>query len=444
MFDLIIRHANLPDGQTDVDIACAGGKIVRVAPQIPEKANEEVVAAGRLVIPPFVDSHFHMDSTLTYGRPRVNASGTLLEGITLWGELKPTLTGEDFKRRAHILCRWAIAKGNLAIRTHVDICDPALTAVRVLLEVRDEIKPWIDLQLVAFPQDGLFKDPKTELLLQQALDLGVDVVGGIPHFERNADDGGRSVKALCEIAAERGLMVDKHCDETDDPGSRHIETLVKECKRIGLEGRVAGSHLTSMHSMDNNFADRLLHLMLEAEMHAIPNPLINITLQGRKDSYPKRRGMTRVKEMLQLGINYAFGHDCVLDPWYSMGSHDMLEVAQMGLHVGQMTSINEMKSVFDAVTVNAARILQLEKYGLSPGDNADMVILQASDPSEAIRLRANRLFVVRRGKIIARSQAVTSKVEFLGDSHDVDFDASDAYLVDVDEAASFKGVTRRS
>jgi cytosine deaminase len=444
MFDLIIRHANLPDGQTDVDIACAGGKIVQVSPQISEKANEEVVAAGRLVIPPFVDSHFHMDSTLTYGRPRVNASGTLLEGIALWGELKPTLTAEDFKRRAHILCRWAIAKGNLAIRTHVDICDPALTAVRVLLEVRDEIKPWIDLQLVAFPQDGLFRDPKTESLLKQALDLGVDVVGGIPHFERNADDGSRSVKTLCKIADERGLMVDMHCDESDDPQSRHIETLVNECQRIGLEGRVSGSHLTSLHSMDNYFADKILHLMLEAEVHAIPNPLINITLQGRKDSYPKRRGMTRVKEMMQLGINYAFGHDCVLDPWYSMGSHDMLEVAQMGLHVAQMTSIDEMKSVFDAVTVNAARILQLEDYGLSPGDNADMVVLQASDPSEAIRLRANRLIVVRRGKIIARSEVITSKVEFLGGTYNVDFDSSDAYLFDETETANSKDVTRRS
>jgi len=444
MFDLIIRHANLPDGQTDVDIACADGKIVEVSPQISEKANEEAVVTGRLVIPPFVDSHFHMDSTLTYGRPRVNASGTLLEGIALWGELKPTLTAEDFKRRAHILCRWAIAKGNLAIRTHVDICDPALTAVRVLLEVRDEIKPWLDLQLVAFPQDGLFRDPNTESLLKQALDLGVDVVGGIPHFERTADDGARSVKTLCKIADERGLMVDMHCDESDDPGSRHIETLIDECHRIGLQGRVAGSHLTSMHSMDNYFADKLLHLMLEAEVHAIPNPLINITLQGRKDSYPKRRGMTRVKEMMQLGINYAFGHDCVLDPWYSMGSHDMLEVAQMGLHVAQMTSVNEMKSVFDAVTVNAARVLQLEGYGLSPGDNADMVILQASDPSEAIRLRANRLFVVRRGKIIARSQAVSSKVEFLGNTYNVDFDVSDAYLVDGGETTSSKGVTRNS
>ncbi len=444
MLDLIIRHANLPDGQTDVDIACADGKIVGVSPQISEKANEEVVVTGRLVIPPFVDSHFHMDSTLTYGRPRVNASGTLLEGIALWGELKPTLTAEDFKRRAHILCRWAIAKGNLAIRTHVDICDPALTAVRVLLEVRDEIKPWLDLQLVAFPQDGLFRDPNTESLLKQALDLGVDVVGGIPHFERTADDGVRSVKTLCKIADERSLMVDMHCDESDDPGSCHIETLIDECQRIGLQGRVAGSHLTSMHSMDNYFADKLLHLMLEAEVHAIPNPLINITLQGRKDSYPKRRGMTRVKEMMQLGINYAFGHDCVLDPWYSMGSHDMLEVAQMGLHVAQMTSVNEMKSVFDAVTVNAARVLQLEGYGLSPGDNADMVILQASDPSEAIRLRANRLFVVRRGKIIARSQAVSSKVEFLGNTYNVDFDVSDAYLVDGGETTSSKGVTRNS
>ena len=330
----------------------------------------------------------------------------MLEGIALWSELKPHLTIEDIKQRALTLCGWAVAQGNLAIRSHVDICDPELTAVHALLDVRETVKAYLDLQLVAFPQDGYFRYAGAADLLTRALDLGVDVVGGIPHFERTMADGAQSVRELCQIAEARGLMIDMHCDESDDPQSRHIETLVSETQRLGLQGRVTGSHLTSMHSMDNYYAGKLMSLMAESQVHAVANPLINITLQGRSDTYPKRRGMTRVKEMMQLGINVAFGHDCVLDPWYSLGSHDMLEVANMGLHVGQMTGITEMGQAFKAVTSNAAEVLALENYGLEPGCNADMVILQAADPIEALRLRANRLFVIRRGEVIAESAPV--------------------------------------
>jgi cytosine deaminase len=394
------------DQPSPVDIGCQNGRISLVEPHIQAQAETEIDAEQQLVTAPFVDSHFHMDSTLSYGRPRVNQSGTLLEGIALWSELKPHLTVDDIKQRALTLCGWAVAQGNLAIRSHVDICDPNLTAVHALLEVRKTVKPYLDLQLVAFPQDGYFRYAGAVDLLTRALDLGVDVVGGIPHFERTMADGTQSVRELCQIAEARGLMVDMHCDESDDPQSRHIETLVSETQRLGLQGRVTGSHLTSMHSMDNYYAGKLMSLMAESQVHAVANPLINITLQGRSDSYPKRRGMTRVKEMMQLGINVAFGHDCVLDPWYSLGSHDMLEVANMGLHVGQMTGITEMRQAFKAVTSNAAEVLALENYGLEPGCNADMVILQAADPIEALRLRANRLFVIRRGEVIAESAPV--------------------------------------
>jgi cytosine deaminase len=362
-----------------------------------------------------------MDSTLSYGRPRVNQSGTLLEGIALWSELKPHLTIDDIKQRALTLCGWAVAQGNLAIRSHVDICDPELTAVHALLDVRESVKAYLDLQLVAFPQDGYFRYAGAADLLTRALDLGVDVVGGIPHFERTMADGAQSVRELCQIAEARGLMVDMHCDESDDPQSRHIETLVSETQRLGLQGRVTGSHLTSMHSMDNYYAGKLMSLMSESQVHAVANPLINITLQGRSDSYPKRRGMTRVKEMMQLGINVAFGHDCVLDPWYSLGSHDMLEVANMGLHVGQMTGITEMGQAFKAVTSNAAEVLALENYGLEPGCNADMVILQAADPIEALRLRANRLFVIRRGEVIAESAPVKTTLRMFNTESDIRF-----------------------
>ena len=405
MIDLLIRQVNLPCGRRNVDIAIHEGRILEVGPNIKAEAHQVLSHPGCLVTPPFVDSHFHMDSTLSVGQPRLNDSGTLLEGISVWNELKPDLTVEAIKKRAIELCHWSIARGTLAIRSHVDVCDDRLLAVQALLEVRKEMQAFIDLQLVAFPQDGYYRSATGKQNLLRALDMGVDVVGGIPHFERTRASGDQSVTALCELAADRGLRVDMHCDENDDPLSQHIETLAYETHRLGMQGRVTGSHLTSMHSMDNFHASKLLPLIREAGVHVVANPLINITLQGRQDNYPKRRGMTRVKEMLNAGINVAFGHDCVMDPWYSMGSHDMLEVAHMGLHVGHMTGVDEMRQAFSAVTYNGARALGLEGYGLNPGDKADLVILQASTPIDALRLRAARLEVIRRGKVLARTSA---------------------------------------
>ena len=412
--DLIIRNANLPDGRIGIDIGIKDGKIVALEVALTAKAQEEIDASGYLVSPPFVDAHFHMDATLSLGQPRLNQSGTLLEGIALWGELKPHLTVEAIKERALRYCDLAVARGLLAIRSHVDICDPRLLAVDALLEVRKEVAPYLDLQLVAFPQDGYLRDTGAAKLMETALDRGVDVVGGIPHFERTMDEGKKSVEVLCRIAAERGLRVDMHCDESDDPLSRHIETLTAETVRHGLQDRVTGSHLTSMHSMDNYYVSKLLPLMAEAEMNVVSNPLINITLQGRHDTYPKRRGMTRVPEMMDAGVKVAFGHDCVMDPWYSLGSADMLEVASMGLHVAQLTGVEQMKSCFRAVTEIPAAILGLEGYGLEKGCNADLVILQAVDPVEALRLKANRLFVIRRGRIISSSAPVEAELNLPG------------------------------
>jgi cytosine deaminase len=403
MFDLILRHANLPDGRTDIDIGITGGRIAAVEKALAASAGQEIDASGRLVSPCFVDPHFHMDATLSLGLPRLNRSGTLLEGIALWGELKPLLTREALVERALRYCDLAVARGLLAIRSHVDTSDPRLLTVGALLEVRERVKPYIDLQLVAFPQDGYLRVEGAAEQLERALDMGVDVVGGIPHFERTMEEGAQSLRALCRIAAERGLPVDIHCDETDDPLSRHIETLAAETVRHGLQGRVAGSHLTSMHSMDNYYVSKLIPLIAEAGISAIPNPLINITLQGRHDSYPKRRGMTRVPEMMAAGINVGLGHDCVMDPWYSLGSADMLEVAHMALHVAQMTSQDAMKSLYAAITVNSAKALGLKDYGLDVGCHADLVMLQARDAIEAIRLKAQRLLVVRRGRIVAQS-----------------------------------------
>jgi cytosine/creatinine deaminase len=419
---MLIRNATLPDGRGGIDVLVEEGRIAAVGLALAGPEGVETIdAGGWLLSPPFVDAHFHMDATLSYGLPRVNASGTLLEGIALWGELKPQLTQQALVERALAYCDWAVAKGLLAIRSHVDVCDPRLLAVEALLHVKQKVAPYIDLQLVAFPQDGVLRSPGAFDNLKRALDLGVDVVGGIPHFERTFAHGAESVRLLCELAAERGLRVDMHCDESDDPLSRHIETLAAETRRLGLERRVTGSHLTSMHSMDNYYVSKLLPLMAEAGVHAVANPLINITLQGRHDTYPKRRGMTRVPELLAAGVNVAFGHDCVMDPWYGLGSGDMLEVASMGLHVAQMTSQAAMRQCFDAVTANAAKVLGLEGYGLEPGCRADFLLLQARSPAEAIRLRAQRLLVVRAGVVIARAPAAASTLNLPGRPQSVDF-----------------------
>lgn len=414
MLDLLIHNATLPDGRLAMSVAVQDGSIVEVAAGLQAPAHHNIDARGQLLSPPFVDAHFHMDATLSYGLPRVNQSGTLLEGIALWGELKPLLTQEALIERALAYCDWAVAKGLLAIRTHVDVCDDRLLAVDALLAVKKQVAPYIDLQLVAFPQDGVLRAPGALANLKRALDKGADVVGGIPHFERTMADGALSIKLLCELAAERGLRVDMHCDESDDPLSRHVETLAFETQRLGLHGRVTGSHLTSMHSMDNYYVSKLMPLMAEAQLHAVANPLINITLQGRHDTYPKRRGMTRVPELLAAGINVAFGHDCVMDPWYSLGSGDMLEVAHMGLHVAQMTSQAAMRQCFDAVTVNAAQVMGLEHYGLAVGCHADFVLLQARDPVEALRLRATRLQVFKRGKLLAQTPASAAQLHLPG------------------------------
>ena len=421
MLDLLVKNATLPGQNAATDIACQDGRIVEVRPGIEGEAERVIEAAGCLVTPPFVDSHFHMDATLSAGMPRRNETGTLLEGIRIWGELKPDLTAEGLKARALKLLRWSVAKGNLAIRTHVDTTDPTLMAVDVLLEVREEMKDFVDIQLVAFPQDGVLRASGGVELLEKALDKGVDVVGGIPHFERTMDQGRESVRVLCEIAAQRGLMVDMHCDESDDPHSRHVESLAYETQRLGLHGRVTGSHLTSMHSMDNYYVSKLLPLMAEARMHCVCNPLVNMNLQGRHDTYPKRRGLMRVPELMDMGINVAFGHDDVMDPWYPMGSHDMLEVAHMGAHALHMTGMGGLRKMFSAVTENGARVLGLEGYGIAAGCKADFVVLQAADEIDALRLRPARLWVVRRGRVIARTPKVASIVELDKGEEAVDF-----------------------
>lgn len=414
MFDLIIRNANLTTGRPGCDVGISDGKISAIETSLQGEFKDEIDATGRLLSPAFCDPHFHMDATLSLGKPRMNVSGTLLEGISLWGELRPIVTKEELVDRALRYCDLAVSQGLLFIRSHVDTSDPKLVTAEALLEVREKVAPYITLQLVAFPQDGYYRAPDGVSALSRALDMGVDIVGGIPHFERTMDEGRQSVEALCRIAADRGLPVDMHCDETDDPMSRHIETLAAETIRFGLEGRVAGSHLTSMHSMDNYYVSKLISLMAEAKINVIPNPLINIMLQGRHDTFPKRRGLTRVRELMDAGLNVSLGQDCTMDPWYSMGSADMLEVAHMGIHVAQMGGIEDKKQIFDAITLNSAKTMGLENYGLEVGCNADLVILQANDVIEALRLKPTRLYVIKSGKVISKTPARISELSLDG------------------------------
>ncbi|WP_102106893.1 amidohydrolase family protein [Oceaniglobus roseus] len=422
MPDLIVTNAALPDGRQGMDIAIVEGRIERIAPGIAAERPgiPTLDAAGYLVSPPFVDAHFHMDATLSLGMPRMNVSGTLLEGIALWGELKPQLTHEGLVERAMRYCDLAVSKGLLAIRSHVDVSDPRLLTAEAMLDVQARVSGYIDLQLVAFPQDGYLRSPGAVELLERSLDMGLNIVGGIPHFERTMADGADSVERLCRIAADRGLPVDMHCDESDDPLSRHVESLAQQTVRFGLQGRVAGSHLTSMHSMDNYYVSKLIPLMAEAQMHVIANPLINITLQGRHDTYPKRRGLTRVPELMAAGLNVVFGQDCMMDPWYGLGTADMTGVASMGLHVAQMTSRAAIRQCFDAVTVNAAKAMGLEGYGLEEGCRGDLVILQAADPAEAIRLSPARLAVVKGGKVISTTLPQISRLDLPGRPNRID------------------------
>jgi len=413
-FDLVIRGANLPDGRTGQDIAIKDGRIAEIAPGLGAGA-EEIDATGKLVAPPFVDAHFHIDATLSLGTDGLyNESGTLAEGIALWGRISPGLSAENFRDRALRYCDMAVSKGLLAIRSHVDITNPDLMAAEVIAEVRREVAPYLDLQLVAFPQMGFFSRPDMADSVRKVLDMGFEVVGGIPHLEPTAELGRASIKALCEIAAERGALVDMHCDENDDPNSRMIETLVFETKRLGLQERVTGSHLTSMHSMDNFYANRLIGMMADAGMHVMANPPANLHLQARFDTYPKRRGLARVPELRKAGCTLGFAQDSVLDPWYPLGQCDLLDIAWIAAHACHMTDRAGLRDCFDAVTADPAKIMELEGYGLAPGCNADMVVLDADEPIEAIRTRATRTHVIRRGKVICETAAPAPRLALEG------------------------------
>ncbi len=417
MLDLLLRGARLPGEAQTCDIGVVDGRIAAAE----SDARQVIDLGGALVTPALVEPHIHLDAVLTVGEPRHNQTGSLFEGIAIWGDRVKTLTVEDVKKRVRTVLRWQLANGVQFVRSHVDVCDPELRAVRALVELRKEIGDQMTMQLVAFPQQGILSFEDGENLMRRALDLGVDVVGAIPHFELTREYGERSVKFAMSLAADRGLRVDIHCDETDDDHSRFVEVMAAETIRLGMEGRVTASHTTAMHSYNNAYAYRLINNLKRAQMHMVTNPLDNSTLQGRFDSYPIRRGHTRVKELLAAGINTCIGHDSVMDPWYPLGYGDPLQAAFVLAHYGQMSGHGELRTLIDMITVNPARALGLEGYGLEPGCRADLCAYAAPTEMDAIRLVAPRKLVLRAGRVVARTEPAQTTVVWDGKEEAVDF-----------------------
>jgi cytosine deaminase len=373
---------------------------------------------GQLVSPPFVESHIHLDSALTAGEPRWNQSGTLFEGIEIWRERKQSLTLEDVKQRAIATLKQQARQGVLFVRTHADVSEASLTALQALLEVREAVEDWMTLQVVAFPQDGIYGNPKNEELMEEALKLGADVVGGIPHYELTREDGVRSVQRIFEWAQRYDRLIDVHCDEIDDDQSRFLEVVAACAIRTELGSRVTASHTTAFGSYNNAYACKLMGFLQRAQLNFIANPLINITLQGRTDTYPKRRGVTRVKELWQQGLNVSLGHDCIQDPWYSLGTGNMLDVAFMAVHVCQMTGMAEIDACYDMVTWHGAKTLHLgENYGVEVGQPANLIVLAASDRYDAIRQRAAVRYVISQGRLLAETTAASSAITLPPNSH---------------------------
>ncbi|WP_277986257.1 MULTISPECIES: cytosine deaminase [Serratia] len=398
------------------------GRIAHIVPQPEgrEWRSDVLDAQGGLALPAFVEPHIHLDTTQTAGQPAWNQSGTLFEGIERWAERKALLTHEDVKQRAWQTLKWQIANGVQYVRTHVDVSDPTLTALRAMLEVKQEVAPWVTLQIVAFPQEGIMSYPNGEALLEEALRLGADVVGAIPHFEFTREYGVESLHKAFALAQKYDRLVDVHCDEIDDEQSRFVETVAALALKLDMGARVTASHTTAMHSYNGAYTSRLFRLLKMSGINFVANPLVNIHLQGRFDSYPKRRGITRVKEMLEAEINVCFGHDDVFDPWYPLGTANMLQVLHMGLHVCQLMGYGQIDDGLKLITSHSARTLNLTDYGLKAGNSANLVILPADSGFDAVRRQTPVRYSIRQGTVIAETLPAETTL-YLAQDEKVDF-----------------------
>ncbi|CEH33714.1 cytosine deaminase [Romboutsia lituseburensis] len=418
---MLIKNAKLRNQNNLVDILIEDGKITKIEENINIDCKDIIDAKGYLVLPPFIEPHVHLDTALTAGDPRWNESGTLFEGIECWSERKESLSIEDVKTRAKKAITWQIANGIQFIRTHVDTTDPNLTAVKALIELREELKEYVTIQIVAFPQEGIMSYPNGLELLEEALKLGADVIGAIPHFEFTREYGVESIEKMFELAKKYDVLVDVHCDEIDDEQSRFIEVLATKALEYNMVEKVTASHTTAMHSYNGAYAYKLFRLLKMSGINFVANPLVNIHLQGRFDTYPKRRGITRVKEMLESNINVCFGHDDIFDPWYPLGTGNMLQVLHMGLHICQMMGYSQINDSVDLITNNSARTLNIQdKYGIEVGKPGNLIILPAENGYDAVRRQVPVYYSIREGKVIANTKLSETSVN-LGKVQIIDF-----------------------
>ena len=419
---LIIRHAKLFDKEGLWDIAIKDGVFEAIERNIAAKAEEEIDAAGNLVSPPFIDPHLHLDAVLSVGDPRFNTSGTLLEGIRIWGERKGSLTKEVIKQNAREAILWEFAQGVQFIRTHADTTDPTLLTVEALAEVRDEMRDLVDIQIVAFPQDGIFTSSNGAALMERAMEIGCDVVGGIPHNEMTREDGVRDIEFVYALAEKHNALIDVHCDETGDDQSRFVEVMAKLSIEGKWKNRATASHTTAMHNYNNDYAFKLMGLLKRSQLNMITNPFDNSVLQNRTDGYPRRRGHTRVDEMDALGINVCIGHDSIMDPWYPMGKGSMLQGANLLMHTAHMSGYEQIFRLFSMITTNSAITMSVQdQYGIERGKPANAIILDATDAFDAIRLMSEALYVIRKGKILCKTRPAVREVQFEGKTRAIDF-----------------------
>lgn len=411
---MLYRNLYIENAETTSDIRVTDGRFEEIAPSLQPREGEEVVDfGGKLALPPFIESHVHLDTCLTAGEPKWNMSGTLFEGIETWSLRKETLSRQDVRDRVNRAVRLYAANGIQHIRTHVDVTDPKLTAMEALIELREELKDVVNIQIVAFPQEGIESYPNGRQLMIDAVKMGADCVGAIPHFEFTREYSVSSLNFAMELAEKYDRLVDVHCDEIDDEASRGLETLAARALESGLRDRVTASHTTAMHSYNNAYVQRLMRLLKMSGINFVSNPLVNTHLQGRIDTYPKRRGITRVKELQEAGINVSFGHDDIFDPWYPMGTGSMRDVVFMGLHVCQMMGYEQIRSSYNFISNNAARTLHLgENYGINVGRPASFIVLDAKDYYEALNVNAPVLASIRNGRKIAESVPGTKKALF--------------------------------
>ena len=419
---MLVKNVHIHNREGLWQILIEEGKISRIFSQdeVFNYSGEILEGEEGIVYPPFVESHIHLDATQTAGQPNWNQSGTLFEGIERWAERKSLLSHEDVKSRAWKTLKWQIANGVQYVRTHVDVSDPTLTALKAMLEVKKEIASWVDLQIVAFPQEGILSYPNGEKLLDQAMEMGADVVGGIPHFEFTREYGVESMHIAFDIARKYNKQIDIHCDEIDDEQSRFVETVAALALKYDMGEKVTASHTTAMHSYNNAYASRLFRLLKMSKIHFVANPLVNIHLQGRFDTYPKRRGVTRVKEMLKNNINVCFGHDDVFDPWYPLGTANMLQVLHMGLHVCQLMGYGQINDGLKLVTENSAKALGLTDYGIQEGNSANFIVLPAENGFDAVRRQVPTRYSIRHGKVISETQLAKTTIH-LSDSEQVNY-----------------------